>query len=129
MEFATIEISPFPAPIDVCEKPSMSTADLALGFGQRETSMSPCDSITCGCEVADELAGIKSFLPVLALLASPVHLLTAGAFPCDSCMKSKGLVCDFTRKGQMTCVGFPAPRGLKTTTTSLLINMLSFGGI
>ncbi|GFX56494.1 uncharacterized protein TNCV_74401 [Trichonephila clavipes] len=34
--------------------------------------------------------GVKSFFTCsCSLLASPAHLLTVGAFPCDSCMKSK----------------------------------------
>ncbi|GFV01233.1 hypothetical protein TNCV_3374671 [Trichonephila clavipes] len=54
-----------------------------------ETSMSPVDSSHVdvpGNEAADELAGGKVFL-YLCLL-SPCFFWTAGAFPCDSCMKS-----------------------------------------
>ncbi|GFX26516.1 hypothetical protein TNCV_4535281 [Trichonephila clavipes] len=64
-------------------------------------------------------------VPVLSLLLRLIFW-TAGAFPCDSCMENKAW-CVRLLRGMVNGlgVGFPAPKGLETTTPYEISDVLT----
>ncbi|GFX31032.1 uncharacterized protein TNCV_2025351 [Trichonephila clavipes] len=66
--------------------------------------------------------GVKSFFTCpCSFLASPAHLLDCWGISPRQLYEEQDLVCYYAERSNGLGVGFPAPRGLETTTTNIYL--------